>query len=412
MVDPSGSRGALRTPLALTSSAAPARGDSLGRPDEVRDAALAWEDGVLTYVGPASGLDAREHGPIREVRHATVVPGFVDAHTHLPFVGWRADEFEMRIAGRSYRDIHGEGGIPRSARMLAAATDDEVLAFCAPLVREMLDHGTTAFELKTGYGLSVDGELRQARLARRLADRAPQTCTITLLACHAVPEGVDRRSWVQTACRELIPLAAAEGLVDAVDIYVEDIAFDLDDLRAVATAADRASLPLRVHADQLASSGTAEAAAALGARSADHLNHASPAGVRALGESETAAVLLPASTFVLRASAPPARDLLEAGAALAIATDLNPGTSPVASMPEAMAMACVLYGLSPREALVAATANAAWALGLDRRLGVLAPGTRADFVVLDADDIREVPYRPGHDPVVDTYIGGVREGGR
>jgi imidazolonepropionase len=413
MMDPSSRRGAIRAPLVLTSSASPpARRDALDRPTEIRDAALAWQDGILTYVGAASGLDPRQHGSVHDARGATIVPGFVDAHTHLPFVGWRAEEYEMRIAGRTYRDLHGEGGIPRSARQLAAATDEDVLAFCAPLLREMLDHGTTALELKTGYGLSVDGELRQARIARRLAERAPQTCTVTLLACHAVPEGVDRRSWVETVCSELVPLAATERLVDAVDVYVEDIAFDLDDLRSVARAADRASLPLRVHADQLGSSSAAEAAVALGARTADHLNHTGSAGVRALGGGATAAVLLPASTFVLGAPLPPVRDLVEAGAPVVIATDLNPGTSPTASMPEAMAIACTLYRLSPREALVAATANAAWALGLHGRLGGLDVGKRADFLVLDASDIREVPYRPGHNPVVDAYVGGMREGGR
>jgi imidazolonepropionase len=413
MMDRSSRRGAIRAPLVVTSSASPpARRDALGRPAEIRDAALAWEDGVLTYVGAASGLDPREYNSAHEARGATIVPGFVDAHTHLPFVGWRAEEYEMRIAGRTYRDLHGEGGIPRSARQLAAATDEEVLAFCAPLLREMLDHGTTALELKTGYGLSVDGELRQARIARRLAERAPQTCTVTLLACHAVPEGVDRRSWVETVCDELIPVAATEGLVDAVDVYVEDIAFDLDDLRSVAGAAERASLPLRVHADQLGPSSAAEAAVALGARTADHLNHTGSAGVRSLGAGATAAVLLPASTFVLGAPLPPVRDLVDAGAPIVIATDLNPGTSPIASMPEAMAIACTLYRLSPREALVAATANAAWALGLNGRLGGLDIGKRADFLVVEADDIREVPYRPGHNPVLDAYVGGIREGGR
>ena len=154
---------------------------------------------------------------------------------HLPFFGWRADEFEARLAGASYRDLHGEeGGIFRSSRMLAAASDDDVLAFCMPLVREMAAHGTTALELKTGYGLSVEAELRQARLARALADAAPQTCSVTLLACHAVPNGMSRADWVRAACEELIPAAAAEGLADQIDIYVEDIAFSLDDLASVA----------------------------------------------------------------------------------------------------------------------------------------------------------------------------------
>jgi imidazolonepropionase len=373
-------------------------------PLRISDGAVAWREGVVTYIGPADGL-----GDVVPERFdgCTIAPGFVDCHTHLPFVGWRADEFEARLAGATYRDLHGGGGgIRRSARLLAAATDDEVLDFCRPLLAEMLAHGTTALELKTGYGLSVEGELRQARLARRLADEAEQTCTVTLLPCHAVPEGTTRGDWVGLVCRELIPAAAAQGLVDAVDVYVEDIAFTLEDLRAVAEAASTAGLPLRCHADQLGPSGAAEAAAALGARSADHLNHVSDAGVRALGEGATAAVLLPTSTLFLRAEPPDVRALVDGGAVVAIATDFNPGTSPVLSMPQAIATACSLYGLTPQQALAASTANPARVLGLERTHGTLAPGTRADLVVLDGDDVRQVPYRPGHDPVIRTVVGG------
>ena len=294
-----------------------------------------------------------------------------------------------------------------SSRMLAAASDDEVLAFCLPLVREMASHGTTAMELKTGYGLSVDAELRQARLARALADAAPQACSVTLLACHAVPNGMSRADWVRTACGELIPAAAGAALVDQVDIYVEDIAFSLDDLASVADAAARAGLPLRVHADQLGPSGAAEAAVALGARSADHLNHLSPGGVAALGVAGgTVAVLLPASSFMLGASTPPVHALRDAGAALAVATDFNPGTSPVSSMPEAIAFACTSYGLTPLEALTAATANPAFVLGMGDRLGTLEVGKRADVLLLEESRFAQVPYRPGHDPVVATIVGG------
>ncbi len=367
---------------------------------------MAWEDGVITYVGPADGLSGVEP---EWFEGCTIAPGFVDCHTHLPFVGWRADEFEARLAGVSYRELHGEGGIYRSSRLLAEASDDEVLAFCRPLLREMADHGTTALELKTGYGLSVEAELRQARLARRLAAEAPQTCTVTLLACHAVPRGMERSDWVRTVCEELIPAAAAEGLADAVDVYVEDIAFTLDDLEAVAGAAGAHGLPLRCHADQLGASGAAEAAAGLGARSADHLNHVSPAGVSALGSAPaTAAVVLPTSTLFLRSSPPDVRALIDAGAAVAIATDFNPGTSPVVSMPEAIAVACSLYGVTPLEALAAATRNAAWVLGLEASHGTLSPGMRADVVVLDGEAFRQAPYRPGHNPVLQTYVGGRR----
>ena len=177
-------------------------------PTESAEQAVAWDDGVITYVGPADGLTDVEP---EWFEGCTIAPGFVDCHTHLPFAGWRADEFEARLSGVSYRELHGEGGIYRSARMLAEASDDEVLAFSRSLVQEMADHGTTALELKTGYGLSVEAELRQARLARRLAQEAPQTCSVTLLACHAVPEGMQRADWVRTVCDELIPAAAKRG---------------------------------------------------------------------------------------------------------------------------------------------------------------------------------------------------------
>jgi imidazolonepropionase len=404
-------RGAVAATTLVTPSVdhAPARGDGPW-PVEASEQAVAWDEGVITFVGPADGLAGIEP---EWFEGCTIAPGFVDCHTHLPFAGWRADEFEARLSGVSYRDLHGEGGIYRSARMLAEASDDEVLAFCRSLVHQMAAHGTTALELKTGYGLSVEAELRQARLARRLAEEAPQACSVTLLACHAVPEGMERADWVRAACDELIPAAVQEDLVDAVDVYVEDIAFTLDDLAEIARCASQVGLPLRCHADQLGPSGAAEAAVALGARSADHLNHVSVAGISALGTApSTVAVLLPTSTLFLRSAPPDVRALLDAGATVAIATDFNPGTSPVLSMPEAIATACSLYGLRPLEALAAATVNASAALGLAPERGTLAPGRPADIVVLDGDAFRLVPYRPGHNPVVRAFVDGERVGGR
>ncbi len=408
---PHHARGAIAATNLVTPSGdrAPVRGEGPW-PEESVEQAVAWEEGLITYVGPAAGLVGIDP---EWFEGCTIAPGFVDCHTHLPFAGWRADEFEARLSGVSYRDLHGEGGIYRSARMLAEASDDEVLAFCRSLVQEMAEHGTTALELKTGYGLSVEAELRQARLARRLSEEAPQTCSVTLLACHAVPEGMERADWVRTVCDELIPAAARERLVDAVDVYVEDIAFSIDDLALVARCASDVGLPLRCHADQLGPSGAAEAAVALAARSADHLNHVSATGIAALGGAPaTVAVLLPTSTLFLGSSTPDVRAVLDAGAAVAIATDFNPGTSPVVSMPEAIATACSLYGLRPLEALAAATVNASAALGLAPERGTLSPGRPADLVVLDGDAFRLVPYRPGHNPVVRTFVDGERVGGR
>ncbi len=400
--------GALAGPrLATATTQPPLRGPAL-TVDVMQDAAIAWdESGDITYVGARAGLPAGLE--VHDIGPGTwLAPGFVDPHTHLPFYGWRADEYAARLAGASYAGVQGEGGgIPRSARMLAAASDEEVLAFSESLAAEMLAHGTTAFECKTGYGGSVEGEIRQARLARALAERVPQTCTVTLLPCHAVPDGWSREDWVRAAVAEIIPTAAAEGLADAVDIYVEpSIAFTLGDLERVAAAAMEHGLALRVHADQLEDGGGTGAAALLGAVGVYHLNHANADGVAALAAAEAAAVLLPASTFCLGAQPAPARALIAAGAAVALGTDANPGTSPVLSMPETIAIGCRLYGLSPAEALAASTANAAWVLGLGATHGRLVVGARADVVVIEGDGPDHLAYRPGHDPVLATYVGG------
>ena len=397
---------AVAASLVTAAGAAPLRGDALAA-TLTPSGGIAWDErGTIVYAGAADGLPWGATAGTAD--RGCLVPGFVDCHVHLPFVGWRADEFEARLAGASYRALHKDGGIYRSSRLLNEASDDAVLDFCGPLVSEMLAHGTTAMELKTGYGLSVEAELRQARLARTLASEvAAQTCTVTLLACHAVPEGMARGDWVRAACDDLIPTAASEGLADAVDIYVEDIAFSLDDLDEVAAAAASAGLPLRVHADQLGQSRAAEAAVRLGARSADHLNHCSDDGIEALAAApETMAVLLPASSFFLGAGRPPVHELRDGGAALAIATDFNPGTSPICSMPEAVAMAATVYGVAPLEALTAATANPAWVLGLHEHVGTLEVGKRADFLILEEPAFAQVPYRPGHNPVVATFIAG------
>jgi len=405
------SSGTLLAPLLVTPTGAPPlRGEALGALVTIPNAALAWRDGILTHAGPASLLPESER-PAPTVRATgAVIPGFVDCHTHLPFWGWRADEFAARLSGRTYRDVQGGGGgIYRSARLLARAGDDDVLEFCLPLVAEMLAHGTTALELKTGYGLSVEGELRQARLARRLASSIPQTTAVTLLACHAVPDGMERARWVGLVCDELIPAAADEHLVDAVDVYVEDIAFSVDDLRRVADTAQEHGLAMRCHADQLGHSGATEAAVAAGARSADHLNHVGAEGVAALGAAaRTVGVLLPTSTLFLGASPSDVSRLVSSGAALGFATDFNPGTSPCLSIPEVIATAAALYRVPSRVALSGATLNAAWVLGLHDRLGSLEVGKRADFGVLDTEDPAMIAYRPGHNPVAGTWVAGSR----
>ncbi len=337
----------------------------------------------------------------------TVLPGFVDCHTHLPFYGWRADEDMARLSGVRYETIHRqEGGIFRSKKLLEEATDQEIIDFGLYQAAAMLRAGTTTFETKSGYGLSVEAELRQLRLAARVTELVPQSVVSTCLAAHAVPPGYTEGQWTGEVAGSLIPQAAEQGLCSAVDIYVETIAFALEHAARLAETAKSLGLAMRIHADQLENGQSAAFAARWGFRSADHLNHTSLDAVDDLAASDTAAVLLPGATFTLRQNKkPPARDLIQAGAIVALGTDLNPGTSPLHSMPFVMALACRTYGLRPAEALVAATANSAYVLGLEDRVGRIAPGYRADLVIVDAS-FDHLVYRPDADLIGAVVCGG------
>lgn len=381
----------------------PLRGDALHFPEILDGASVSTADGIFAEVGETSDGEM-----VFDAAGCTVVPGFVDPHTHLPFYGWRADEDAARLTGVRYEAIHREeGGIFRSQGLLADATDQEVVAFGESLARDMLRHGTTTFEMKSGYGLSVDAELRQLRLAKELADRLPQRVVKTCLAAHAVPKDKSQGEWIGEAAEELLPVVAREGLASACDLYVETIAFALEHAARLSETAKGLGLAMRVHADQLEDGQTASFAARWGFRSADHLNHTSQAAVADLAESDTAAVLLPGATFTLRQTKkPPAEDLIKAGAIVALGSDLNPGTSPILSMPFVMALACRTYGLRPIEALIASTVNAAYVLGLEAEAGRIMPGRRADLVVLDIPNVDEITYRPDHDPVLAVLCGG------
>ena len=384
--------------------AVPVRRDAYAAIEIRPGGSITCDGGRITAVGRAGeGTDS-----VFDATGCTVIPGLVDPHTHLPFFGWRADEDAARLSGTRYEDIHGRsGGIFRSARLLADATDEQVLAFSSRLALQMLGSGTTTFETKSGYGLSVEGELRQLRLARELAEKVPQRVVTTCLAAHAIPEGKDQGQWIGEAANDLIPVAAAEELCSAVDIYVESIAFALEHAARLSEAAKEHGLAMRVHADQLADNQTASFASRWSFRSADHLNHSSLDAIDDLAGGDTAAVLLPGATFTLRQTAKPqARAMIEAGAIVALGTDLNPGTSPISSLPLVMALACRLYGLSPLEALVATTVNAAYVLGIHDEVGRIEAGLAADLVVLDAPSYEHLVYRPDGDHVVAVICGG------
>ncbi len=380
----------------------PLRADAIPTLDSWEHASVVCDGELVSAVGDRAPAEVE-----LDASGWIVVPGFVDPHTHLPFFGWRADEDAARLSGVRYETLHrGEGGIYRSARMLAGARDSDVLAFGSRLASSMLRHGTTTFETKSGYGLSLEAELRQLSLARRLGEVVPQQVTHTCLAAHAVPRETSSGEWIGLAAERLLPRAAQDGLAEACDIYVESIAFALEHAARLAEAARSLGLRMRMHADQLADGQGAAFAARWGFATADHLNHTSRDAVDDLAAADTVAVLLPGATFTLRQDKKPlARALLDEGAVVALGSDLNPGTSPVHSMPLVMALACRLYGLRPLEALAAATVNAAAALGLPRT-GYLAPGARADLVVLDLGGFDEIAYRPDHDPVVAVVCAG------
>lgn len=357
----------------------------LRRPNELRlePGAVTVEDGVIVALEDDPGAD-------RVIEAAAVVPGFVDCHTHLPFAGWRATEYEQKVTGVPYEEIaRGGGGIASSARALAEASDDEVLAQAHALREEMRAWGTTTVEAKTGYGLSRDSELRLVRLAREVGDR------VTGLFAHAVPDGYDAAGWM-----DVVDALAAEADVDALDIYVESVAFRNEDLERLGEIAQREGVPLRAHVEQFNANRSVPVALAAGARSVDHLACLHPDDLAPLAAAECAAVLLPGAEFLGAEELAPGRALADAGAICVLATDCNPGTSPVTSLPLVIGLAVRRYGWSAREALAACTLNAAWVLGYDDR-GSIEVGKRADLVVLDAP-VEHIPYRLGRNPVAEV----------
>jgi len=388
------------------------RGERAAALEVVEGGAVAIADGRVAFVGPEAAVPARLRTlPRLQAGGRVVLPGLVDCHTHVPFAGWRADEYAARLGGATYAGQQAAEerprGIPRSAAQLAAAADATAVGFSGRRLAEALLAGTTTIELKSGYGMTVDGELRQLALMAQLRDKTVQRLVRTGLFLHAVPAGVDRAAYVDRAVNELLPRAVAGSAIEAVDAFVESIAFTLAEAARLIEAGQRAGLVTHLHAEQLAPSGAAAWAAARGVTSVDHLDHLDPAGVRALGGAPTVAVLLPGATFLAGDRGPGvARDLLAAGAAVAIATDLNPGTAPVSSLPEAAALACRMWDLRIPEAIAAVTVNAAAALGLSGEVGALERGARGDLVILDGDDPALLAYRLGAAAVDTVVVGG------
>jgi len=362
---------------------------------------MTLEGGDLLLDGDAIGTFSGEVSLRVDARGCTVLPGFVDCHTHLPFAGWRADEYEMKVTGVPYEQIaRSGGGIASSARAFGAASDEAILAQARTIAGEMLTTGTTTFEGKTGYGLSVDAERRAVRLGRALGDQVEQSTRVTGLFAHAVPTGFTADAWMD----EVERLADTTD-VDALDIYVETVAFANEHLERLGRIAAARGLPLRAHVEQFAANRSVPVALAAGARSVDHLACLQPEELGPLAASKTAAVLLPGAEFLGDEALAPARALADAGAICVLGTDLNPGTSPVASIPAIVGLAVRRYGWSVREALLACTLNAAYVLGMSDEVGSLETGKRADVILLDTP-AAHLPYRFARNPVCAVFVAG------
>ena len=380
----------------------------------VEHGALAWKDGLLAFVGARAELpDAPERlaAKVESAGGALVTPGLIDCHTHLVFGGDRAAEFEQRLNGASYEEIaRSGGGIMSSVRATRAADEDALLAASLPRARALLRDGVTTVEIKSGYGLDLDNELKMLRVARRIGGELGIGVSTTLLAAHALPpEFKDRGdAYVDEICACILPAAAREGLADMVDAFCERIAFSPAQTRRVFEQARELGLPVKLHADQLSDLDGAALAAEFGARSAEHLEHTNEAGVRAMAAAGTVAVMLPGAFYALRETKmPPIALFREHGVAMAVASDMNPGTSPLLSLRLALNMACVELRLTPEEALRGATVHAARALGLDDR-GVLRTGLRADFVVWNAQRPVDLCYWIGGALARSVHVGGRR----
>lgn len=364
-------------------------------PGVIRDALVAVADGRIVYAGAASTADDFEAGEHVDGAGGWLTPGLIDCHTHLVWAGNRSDEFERRLRGESYASIaRGGGGILSTVRATREASEETLFADAAARLARLREEGVTSVEIKSGYGLSTAAEMKMLRVARRLGEAFPVTVRTTLLGAHALPEEYAGRAddYVDLVCGEMIPAACAEGLADAVDVYCEDIAFSLPQCERIFIAAREHGLAIKAHAEQLSEMRGALLAARYGARSVDHLEYLAAADVPALAHSGCIAVMLPGAWYTLRETRlPPVDALRTSGVPMAVATDLNPGTSPIASLLSAMNMACVQFGLTPAEALLGVTRHAASALALAHK-GQIAADFDADLCLWAVDHPGELSY--------------------
>ncbi len=376
-------------------------GDGLGL---VEQGDVRVAGGRIVAVGAALEREPGER--VIDCQGGVVLPGFVDPHTHLVFGGWRADEFEMRLGGRTYKEIaEAGGGILSTVQATRAATEDELYATALARLEEMVSWGTTAVEVKSGYGLDTATELKMLRVAQRLGETGLVTVVPTFLGAHSVPKGVAKADYIRLLIEEMLPAVKEQGIARFCDVFCENFVFNASESEAILMAGKEHGLLPTVHADEIESSGGALVAAKVRAVSASHLLQPSDNGLEAMADVGVVAVLLPGTSFFLREQhrSPVAR-MRELGIVMAVATDFNPGSCPLLAQPLAAQYACIYYGLSVTEALRGITVNAAKALRLDA--GTIEPGRLADIVVTDVPDYRHLAYRLGHNPVRMTIRHG------
>jgi imidazolonepropionase len=369
---------------------------------EIHDGVVAGCDGKIVYAGPASGLPAGLEIARRiDCQGRWISPGLIDCHTHLVYAGNRANEFEQRLQGASYADIaRAGGGIVATVRATRAADDDALIATSLPRLDAMLAEGVTTIEIKSGYGLTLDDELKQLRVAGRLGELRRVEVAPTFLGAHAVPPGVDAQAYIDQVCTQMIPAVAAQGLAEAVDVFCEDIAFSLGQAEQVFIAAKAHGLRVKIHAEQLSNQHGAALAARHGALSADHIEHLDDAGIAAMAQAGTVAVLLPGAFYFTRDTlVPPIAALRAAGVPLALATDSNPGTSPLTSPLLAMNMAATLFRMTVTECIAGFTREAARALGRFDRVGRLSAGLDCNLAIWDIQAPADLVYRMGFNPL-------------
>ncbi|WP_230405223.1 imidazolonepropionase [Undibacterium rugosum] len=364
---------------------------------EIRDAAIAVKDGRIAWLGPQAELPSGwQASTVHDAGGAWMTPGLIDSHTHLVYAGNRSNEFEARLNGVAYEEIARQGGgIVATVRATRAASEEELLAATLPRLHSLLKEGVTTLEIKSGYGLDLASEARILRVARRIAASFPVRVSTTFLGAHAVPPEFAGRSddYLRVVCEEMMPALAAEGLIDAVDAFCEKIGFSAAQTERVFQAAQALGLPVKLHAEQLSDQQGAALTARYQGLSADHLEYLSQDGIAAMASAGTVAVLLPGAFYFLRETQlPPVAALRAAGVPIALATDCNPGTSPMTSLLLTMNMACTLFRMTPLEALQGVTCHAARALGLAQETGKLEVGLSADFAIWDIDRPADLAY--------------------